>query len=120
MRICAGTDAALPLNPAQSLQWEVEWLERCGLEPVEAIRAGTVNNGRLLRRPDLGVIAPGAVGDLILVDGDPREDVRRLRNPSMVIQSGAVVARDQVLVNDQPFVSDNRHFPQGPFASDRS
>ena len=41
------------------------------------------------------MVTAGAVADLIVVDGDPLEDVRMLRDPEriwMVVQAGRIVA----------------------------
>ncbi|MDF1522880.1 MAG: amidohydrolase family protein [Trueperaceae bacterium] len=84
--IVAGTDyqhGALPL--------EVALLVAAGLTPTEALRAATSVAARLLRRPDLGTLAPGARADLLVVCGDPLRDVRALRAPLLVVLGGAVV-----------------------------
>ena len=47
--------------------------------PVDVLRSATRINAELLQRPqELGVIAPGAYADLLLVDGDPLRDLERL------------------------------------------
>jgi imidazolonepropionase-like amidohydrolase len=44
--------------------------------PLEILRSATLVNARLLRREgELGVVAPGARADLLLVDGNPLEDL---------------------------------------------
>ena len=66
----------------------VEW----GMTPVEAIRAATVNAAEALDKVGLvGVIAPGAWGDIVAVQGDPTQDVRLLEHPAAVIKGGASV-----------------------------
>lgn len=62
---------------------------------LECLRSVTSVNARLLRRDDLGRIAPGAVADLLLLDGNPLEDPDVLwdsSRPRTVIQGGAVVS----------------------------
>ena len=62
---------------------------------LECLRSVTSVNARLLRRDDLGRIAPGAVGDLLLLDGNPLEHPEVLWDPSRprtVVQGGAVVS----------------------------
>ncbi len=69
-----------------------------GLSALEGIAAATRGSAQALGLPDLGTITPGAVADLIVIDGDPASDVRVLldrRRISMVIQGGAVVAGAQ-------------------------
>ena len=43
---------------------------------ADVLRSATIVNAELLQRSDLlGVLKPGAFGDLLLVDGDPLEDL---------------------------------------------
>jgi imidazolonepropionase-like amidohydrolase len=39
----------------------------------------------------LGMIAPGRLADLLLVDGDPTANISALRNVSMVIKNGEIL-----------------------------
>ena len=43
-------------------------LVRYGLDPVQAIRAATLNSAMRLKRDDLGLVGPGRRGDLIVLD----------------------------------------------------
>lgn len=66
----------------------VEW----GMTPVEAIRAATVNAAEALDKAgEIGVIAPGAWGDIVAVKGDPTADVRLLEKPDAVLKGGVRV-----------------------------
>jgi imidazolonepropionase-like amidohydrolase len=70
------------------LQYEVEGLDR-------TIEAVTRTNAELIQRPDLGRIEPGAVGDLLILDGDVVADPTLLweeTQPRTVIQGGRVVS----------------------------
>ena len=50
-----------------------------GLSPLQAIQAATSEAARAIgRHGETGAIAPGRLADLILVDGDPAQDVRVL------------------------------------------
>jgi imidazolonepropionase-like amidohydrolase len=50
--------------------------------PVDLVRAATVNGARLVRREnELGRIAPGFRADVIVVDGNPLDDIGALCNP---------------------------------------
>lgn len=65
-----------------------------GLTPIEGITAATAGSATALGRADLGTITPGAVADVLVVDGDPSDDVGillerdRLR---LVLQGGRPV-----------------------------
>ena len=66
------------------------------MSPHEVIRSATSVNAALLNRSgELGVIAPGALADLIAVDGNPLEDLGRLEAQGahlpLVVQGGRFV-----------------------------
>ncbi|HYI12857.1 MAG TPA: amidohydrolase family protein [Thermoanaerobaculia bacterium] len=53
-----------------------------GLTPLQALRSATSDAARFLGRKDLGVIEPGALADLVLLDADPLSDIpQHLRDP---------------------------------------
>jgi len=52
-------------------------VQKCGFSPAEAIRAATSVPARRLRFEDRGKIATGLKADLLLVEGNPLEDVDR-------------------------------------------
>jgi imidazolonepropionase-like amidohydrolase len=56
-----------------------------GIPALDVIRWATVHGADLLGRPgDLGVIEPGRLADVIVVDGDPLADITVLGEPSNV------------------------------------
>jgi len=71
-----------------------------GLSPAEVLAWGTKNAGELLTggRDKLGVIEPGALADLIVVDGDPLADLSLLARPQEALKA---VIRDGVIVIDR-------------------
>ncbi|TNC25476.1 metal-dependent hydrolase family protein [Amycolatopsis alkalitolerans] len=89
VRIGFGTDLMGVLEDEQltglRLQVEVEG-------PLRVLRAATSVNAELLRRPDLGRVAAGCAGDLLLVDGDPFADPAVLwSGERTVVRAGQVV-----------------------------
>ena len=72
-----GTDLLGPLQDRQSQ----EFLIRSEvLAPVDVLRSATSINAALVQRPgELGTIAPGAVADILVVDGDPLGDLGLLQ-----------------------------------------
>ena len=92
VRIGFGTDLMGALDDEQlhglRLQAEVEG-------PLALLRAATSVNAELLGRDDLGRIGPGAVADLLVLDGDPLQDPSVLwggPNRRAVFQGGIRVA----------------------------
>jgi imidazolonepropionase-like amidohydrolase len=59
---------------------------------MEAIQAATRNAAEALDQgADVGAIAPGRHADVIAMDGDPLQDIRRLETVAVVIKGGAIV-----------------------------
>jgi imidazolonepropionase-like amidohydrolase len=88
--LLAGTDMLLPyVFPGFSLHDELELLVRAGLTPLEALRAATLNAATFLgRETDLGIVAPGKLADLVLLDANPLEDIRGTKKIAAVIAGG--------------------------------
>ncbi|QDU66120.1 amidohydrolase family protein [Engelhardtia mirabilis] len=91
--LLAGTDAGAPhVYWGSALHEELDLLVEAGLEPVEALRCATVNPARVLGLEDeSGAIAPGYRADLLLVEGNPLDDLDALQHIRAVIARGAVV-----------------------------
>ena len=96
-RIVGGTDT--PIVPyGLGLILELEQLAEAGLGAAGALRTATTAAAEALGLSgELGVIAPGAVADLVLLDGDPLEDPRNLRRVRAVLSNGRLATLDQLL-----------------------
>jgi imidazolonepropionase-like amidohydrolase len=87
--LLAGSDAGIDVvAPGTSLHDELAELVASGLSPYHALRAATVDAGIFLEEEGLGTIVVGAPGDLLLVEGNPLEDLRRLRQFQGMVQHG--------------------------------
>jgi imidazolonepropionase-like amidohydrolase len=61
------------------------------MTPMQAIQSATSKAAELLgRKGELGVIAPGALADVVAVPGNPLEDVHVLEKVNFVMKDGAV------------------------------
>jgi imidazolonepropionase-like amidohydrolase len=81
----AGTDAMAGF----ALHRELELYVKAGIPPGEVLRIATWNGARYTRTLDrLGSIAPGKLADLVLVDGDPTEDISAIRRIVLVMKEG--------------------------------
>ena len=88
--LLAGSDAGIDVvAPGTSLHDELDEFVAAGLSPYQALRAATSDAGRFLAIPGLGTVAHGAPADLLLVDGNPLADLRRLRRFDGLVQRGA-------------------------------
>ena len=88
--ILAGSDTPNPfVFPGSSLHEELELLVGAGLTPMEAIVAATADPARFLGLSAThGTIEPGKTADLVLLDGNPLEDIRNTRAIAGVVLSG--------------------------------
>ncbi len=76
-----GSDAPQVFDvPGFSVHHELRFLVDAGLSPYDALRTGTVNVGKFFNRQDLGIIKTGAVSDLMLLSGNPLEDINQTKN----------------------------------------
>ena len=92
VRIGYGTDSGVYPHGGNARQFA--YMVRYGMTPLEAIRAATTSAAASLgRSQELGSIAPGKFANLIAVEGDPLEDVRRLERVSAVIWKGRLASR---------------------------
>jgi imidazolonepropionase-like amidohydrolase len=85
--VAYGTDSGVQPHGLNGRQFKL--LVQAGMTPLDAIRAATVINARLLRlEGKIGTLAPGAFADLIAVRGDPLTDITVLESPVAVIKGG--------------------------------
>jgi hypothetical protein len=90
--LMAGTDLGTTyLMPGFSLHDELARLVRAGLTPLQAIGAATLNPARCLGQHDAGVVARGAVADLVLLDADPVHDIRNTTRINSVFVRGRLI-----------------------------
>lgn len=91
-QLVAGCDTGAPLNFHSPLAREVSNLVDAGLTPLEAIQAATLRPAQMQGVDrDLGSISVGKLADLIVVDGDPLQDITLLQHRVVhVIKDGVV------------------------------
>lgn len=87
--VLAGTDC---VGGCGFVQDEMALLVGAGLRPLEALQAATLNAARALRYRDIGRIETGMTADLVLIDGNPLDDIRATRKIVAVVQGGKIVS----------------------------
>jgi len=105
IRIVPGGDYGFPNNPNGRNARDLGLFVRLfGFSPVEALHAATAVGGELLDRPDeIGRLAPGYLADLLVVRGDPTEDVTVLEdrdNLLAIMKDGAFHKVSDVVTAD--------------------
>lgn len=93
-KVLMSTDCGIPGVPHEALGGGLEVLqEATGYPAVEILKLATSRSAELLEMNDRGVIAPGRLADLIVVDGDPARDLSALSRVKMVVLGGEIVFR---------------------------
>jgi imidazolonepropionase-like amidohydrolase len=90
--ICNGADSG-PLAHGENYK-EVEGLVENGLTPLQALKAATVNDAKMLGMADrLGAIKASYLADIIAVKGDPTRDIKAIEQVDLVMKNGTVYKR---------------------------
>lgn len=90
--VVAGNDAGLPYTGFGLFWKELDAMAAGGMPPIQAIAAATQTAARAIHMQDtIGAIQVGKQADLLVVDGDPTEDIAALSQVRLVMQAGRVV-----------------------------
>ena len=97
VNIVAGTDS--PIFPhGLALVIELQTYVDAGLTPAEALHTATRNAAVALgAKNEIGTIQRGALADILIVDGDPLENITDLLNVRQVIKNGQVFKVSELL-----------------------
>ena len=88
-----GTDTGCPYITPYDMWREVYYFHKyCGVSNAFALYTATLGNAEILGMEDeIGSIAPGKCADLIVTAANPLDDLKALRNVSMVVARGEIV-----------------------------
>jgi imidazolonepropionase-like amidohydrolase len=87
----AGTDAGWRYTVIEGMPLELALMHQAGMPALEAITAGTGLAARVLGVEDtLGTLRPGMIADVLVVRGNPLDDLSRLEDIRLVMQGGEV------------------------------
>jgi imidazolonepropionase-like amidohydrolase len=89
--IAMGTDRGTRLNYHQAANHidELEIYVKLGMSPMDAIISATLRGAELLgQEKKLGSLTQGKLADLVVVEGNPLEDIRNLDHVRMVFKEG--------------------------------
>ena len=90
--ITAGNDGGAPLVEIGDMAGELALYVQHGLSPVKALESATINTARLFRIPEVGLLEPGWQADLLVLEGNPLDDIANLRDPQLVVKAGVAHA----------------------------
>src|SRR4030095_6581365 len=92
--IVAGTDVGVP---GYTLHRELELYVKAGLTPMEAIQAATLIPARVMKiEKEVGTIEPGKRADLLIVAGNPLENISNIRKTKFVVTQGRLFDCDEL------------------------
>lgn len=93
--ILVGTDSNLPGTYAGATYFqELEVLKKFGMSNFEILAAATYGNSKaFLNEPDFGLIEEGKNADVMLLDGNPLEELEVIKTPELILKGGRVVKR---------------------------
>lgn len=93
-RVALGTDYGGYSTPFQlgMPMREMEWMQEASMSPMHVIVAGTQNAAHVCNlERDLGTLQVGKIADVLVVRGDPLQDIHALSNVGWVIHNGTVI-----------------------------
>ena len=96
--LLAGTDTGDPWSyPGAELHQELEMLVKAGLTPAQALRTATINPAKFLDAEDsFGTVQVGKLGDLVLLDANPLDDIRNTRRIEGVFLEGEWLSKQRI------------------------
>jgi imidazolonepropionase-like amidohydrolase len=101
-RVTTGSDAGFIFStPGFATIEEMEMQQEAGFHPLEVIRSATMNGAITLAKPagkeiDFGVVRPGMLADLLVVDANPLENLKVLYGTGWFRLNDATKKVDQV------------------------
>jgi imidazolonepropionase-like amidohydrolase len=91
VNLIAGTDAGIDHTDFKGLNLSLETMIGLGkMSHRQAFRSATSGSAELLGLDSVGSLKPGNTADIIVLEGNPEEDIRHLRNVLGVISRGKV------------------------------
>ncbi|UCJ09911.1 amidohydrolase family protein [Chitinophaga pendula] len=99
--IVSGSDAGnIGTLHAVSLLPELMQMQQSGMSNWQVLQAATIHPASILRLPGYtGNIAVGQPANMLLLQGNPADDLRELEHLDLVIQNGKVITPDTVSVS---------------------
>lgn len=92
-KVVVGTGSP-DMIPGITVHREMQLMVDAGLSPMQAIQAATRNVAELARKlGDLGTLEKGKYADLLILDGNPLQDIANTRKIANIIKNGKPIER---------------------------
>ncbi len=92
LKIGVGSDAGTPFVPHEDLVLEMEMFMEYGFSNYQVLKMATFGNAHILKLDDhIGSIEEGKLADIVLIQGNPLDDLQALRHIAYVIKDGKMV-----------------------------
>jgi imidazolonepropionase-like amidohydrolase len=83
----AGTDSLAGFTLHRELELDVQ----AGIPPAEVLKLATLGAARIMKKDaELGLIAPGKLADLVLINGNPATSISDVRKTALVMKDGVL------------------------------
>lgn len=89
VRICMGGDVGV--FPHGDNAREMEMMVQYGMKPLDVLRSSTSINAESFKIKDLGMIKKSFLADILIVEGNPAEQISDIRKVKMVVKDGVVI-----------------------------
>lgn len=89
VRICMGGDVGV--FPHGDNARELEMMVDYGMKPIDVLRSSTSINANSFKIKDLGSIKKGFLADILIIEGNPAEQISDIRKVKFVIKDGSFV-----------------------------
>jgi imidazolonepropionase-like amidohydrolase len=96
VQLIAGTDmGAVYVIPGFSMHDELQLMVEAGLSNLTVLQSATINAVKFLgKEKDLGTIEKGKLADLVLLDGNPLENIKNTRRIAAVLVNGRYLPKE--------------------------
>ncbi len=89
VRICMGGDVGV--FPHGDNAREMEMMVQYGMKPIDVLRSSTSINAESFKIKDLGMIRKGFLADILIVEGNPVEQILDIRKVKLVVKDGVLI-----------------------------
>jgi imidazolonepropionase-like amidohydrolase len=85
--IVGGTDTL----PGYTLHRELELYTEAGIPAAKVLQLATIGAARVMQKEgELGSLEPGKLADIVMVQGDPAQNISAIRKVNLVIKDGTI------------------------------